>query len=295
MNCRDIEYILSAAETGSFAAAAALCHVSQPSLSIQIKKVEDQLGHIIFMRGQKGVQLTSFGEELVKYLQTIQHNLQSINTLAKNYQGQKQPPIRLGAIATTAPYLFPYLLDSRDFILTESTTKALIKDLLNEAIDAAILALPVRIYGLDILHLYDEPFLLAMSKAGHCADNINLENLRIGDECRFLLLSEEHCMANQTFDICKLDTHKKDRVFKYTSLETIRKMLVKSDGDVTLMPALARRENDGLSYYTLGSQYFRSIGLVFRSDFSSRDSIDKLAIQLKTLAAQELESLDLST
>lgn len=291
MNFRDIDYILAAIDSGSFAQAAALCHVSQPSLSIQIKKVEDRLGHRIFIRGKKGVRLTPFGIELAGHLRIVRDNLRDIENLARSHDSHVQRPVRLGAIATTAPYLFPYLMDVPDLILEESTTDLLLQKLLADELDAAILALPITVPTLEVYSLYDEPFLLATPERGNCAEILDLDNLNLKSSCRFLILTEEHCMANQAINLCQLNVHSQDRVFKSASLETIRKMVAKGTSDVTLMPALARQDNDGLSYTVMPPKYFRSIGLVFKANSLMRDRFLAIGEPLRQAVAQEIRTL----
>ena len=280
MNLRDIEYILSAAELKNFARAAQRCHISQPSLSIQIKKVEKQLGQAIFIREQRGVRLSEFGQTLMPHLESIQKSMQDINALATDVGRQSRPPVTLGAISTVAPYVFPYLKDFERIILKESVTTELIKKLLDNEIDAALLALPVKIPFLKSLRLYREPFYLAGAKRNKFVHQINLEAIEFPPKCRFLILSEEHCMGEQTLSLCQLENRGKNDIYKATSLETLRQMAATSN-DVTLIPALARRKNDGLQYRSLPDKFHRDIGIIYNEKNSKLQQIQKLYEQLK--------------
>lgn len=280
MNLRDIEYILTAAELKNFARAAQMCHISQPSLSIQIKKVEKQLGHAIFIREQRGVRLSEFGQTLLPHLKSIQDSIQDINTLVANLGGQTRPTVTLGAISTVAPYVFPYLKDFDGLILRESVTTELIKNLLDNEIDAALLALPVKIPFLKSLRLYREPFYLAGAKRNKFVHQINLDAIEFPPKCRFLILSEEHCMGEQTLSLCQLENRGKNDVYKATSLETLRQMAA-TGTDVTLMPALARRKNDGLQYRSLPEKFHRDIGIIYNEKNPKLQHIQKLYEHLK--------------
>lgn len=295
MNFRDIEYILTAADSGSFAQAAKICHVSQPSLSIQIKKIEERLGHKIFIREKKGVRLTAFGVHISDHLQTIHESMESIESLAKTYHQIEKKPLKIGAIATTAPYLFPFLNDLETVSLEEGKTELLLQKLMADDIDAAILALPVKIPLIKTLFLYDEPFYLATSKHGKCKDKNDLEAIKQSDNCRFLILTEEHCMGEQAIDLCKLNMYNKNRVCKFASLETIRQMVAKSDIDVTLMPKMAVREHDGLVYQELPPKYYRSMGLVFKAGNINYERIISTFEILKTSSSHILKSVTLRT
>ncbi len=282
MNLRDIEYILAAAEIGSFAKAARVCHISQPSLSIQIKKVEELLGCALFIRDKKGVRLSEFGETVLSYFKEIQDNVSKIHTMAQKQRSEPLPTIRLGAIATAAPYIFPYITDIENLVFEESTTVELIKKLLDDEIDAALLALPVKVPLLTSMSLYKEPFYLVAAQNNPYAQTIDVETIALPPECRFLVLSEEHCMGEQTMSLCKLNRNNNHKIFKATSLETIRHMVATSN-DITLMPALARRHNDGLSYYDLSPRYHRDIGLVYKARTRHTEQIHNLHAKVKTL------------
>lgn len=262
MNLRDIEYIISAATHKNFAKAAQECHISQPSLSIQIKKVERQLGKALFVREQRGVRLSEFGEQVLPHLQAVLMSVGRVRALAAKAEAKSKPVIKLGAIATVAPYVFPHLKDLEGVRLEEAVTTELVKKLLDQKIDAALLALPVKIPSLTSMKLYKEPFYLAGAKRNRALGKVDLETPNFPADCRFLVLSDEHCMGEQTVKLCQLDTGSRNDVVQEASLETIRQMAASSK-DVTLIPALARRKNDGLTYKTLPEQFYREIGIVY--------------------------------
>lgn len=282
MNLRDIEYILAAAETGNFARAAELCNVSQPSLSIQIKKVEERLGSALFVRDKKGVRLSEFGHTTITYFEDIHKNVAQINNLARKKQDIPPPRIRVGAIATAAPYILPHVMHIENLDVEESTTADLIQKILNDEIDAALLALPTKAPMLSSVKLYDEPFYLVTAEENHSADDMDYDTMEPPQGCKILALTEEHCMGEQTMSLCKLRLDDKNRIFKATSLETIRHMVATSN-DMTLMPALAWRGNDGLTYHKLPKKFHRKMGLVFKSRSEKIEQIHELRDTIKAL------------
>ncbi len=279
MNLRDIDYILMAAEVGSFAKAAERCFVSQPSLSIQVKKTEEMLGQPIFARHKNGVRLTAFGEKILPHLLAVQKEIDSIKAFSK----QSEEVLRLGAIATVAPYIFTEIADLDNIIFEESVTSDLLQRLDSGEIDAALLALPVEASGLTHSLLYREPFYLAAAKGNKHLDSIDLDSIETAPEnCRFIVLSEEHCLAQQVVHLCRLDKPKNNSpdIFRASSLEMARR-LVAGGNDITLIPARAKRDDDGLTYRALGNRYYRDIGLVYRKEASNMRSIKKLYNSLK--------------
>lgn len=281
MNLRDIEYTLKAYETGRFAEAAKQCHISQPSLSIQIKKIEQELGHAIFVRQQNGVKLTDFGNHILPYFEDIQRNVGLIKNYAQNHANQRNPRIRLGAIFTVAPFLFPHIQSINNLRFEESNTKELLAKLLNEKLDAAIMALPVKTPVLITKKILREPFYLTAKKNNTLAKKIKLKTLTFPKECQFVALTEEHCLGDQIKDICHLFGYRNKKIIEKTSLETIRRLIAASDY-FTLMPEMAKSKNDGLQYKKLPEKYYREIGLVYRKHAPLEDHILKLWKSIKT-------------
>ena len=286
INHRDIDYIIHAAKSGSFANAARACNISQPSLSIQIKKVEERLGNRLFIRSKKGVQLTPFGESILPHLMLIQEQFLQIETISQNALNQPKPRLKIGVIHTVAPYLLPRIKNEAKIKFSESSTHELIKQLLNNKIDAAILALPIQLVQLQALKLYREPFHLVSAKHNPYINEMNLETMEPPKGCQFLTLSEEHCLGQQMIELCNLKQHQHDMSdsFRATSLETIRHMVADSD-NLTLMPALAQRQSDGLHYRQLPNRFYREIGLVFNTNASQLNDIHGFADEVKALAS----------
>lgn len=286
MNYRDIQYITTAAAMGSFAKAAKLCHISQPSLSIQIKKAENRLGQALFIRHKSGVRLSPFGLQALPYLTAVQDNILALNRCADRWNRKQPATLKLGAIATVAPYIFSKIADLDNIIFTESTTAELTEKLLEDKIDAALLAIPIKAPLLQSILLYKEPFFLAAADNYPNLATVDLENLghhndNEGD-CRLVVLSEEHCLAEQVLHLCHADVQNALSPFRATSLEVARRLVAEGKG-ITLIPATAQRDDDGLQYRSLDSKYHRAIGLVYKAQNRKLATIEALAQTLKHL------------
>ncbi len=270
MNLRDLEYIVAVADLNSFSAAAESCHISQPSLSSQIKKVEQELGVKIFERTKRSVRLSPYGHGLLPRARKILDEAEKIRLEARQQTDPFQGTLSLGAIATVAPYLVPSILQAvrenapgMTLTLKEGVTAELLKSLLDGVIDVAIVSLPTDSHAFDHHVLFDDAFYLAVGKKHPlAAQSVVSEDILRAQ--RLILLEEEHCLRDQALSVCQGSMMQEDRGFRATSLETIRQIVASGQG-VTLMPALARRENDGIVYIPIeGKSFSRQIGLVWR-------------------------------
>ena len=287
MNLRDLEYIIAVGEHGSFSYAAEMCNVSQPSLSTQIKKVEEQLGVQLFNRSRRKVEVTSYGAHFIERAQKILGLLDEIRDMADEHSGRMQGRIVLGAILTVAPYIFSDIVTavtenepSIDLVLKETTTESLIKGLLLREIDAAIISLPTDEHVFEAISLFHEPFYLAVAEehAFAARDVIKDEQLKGKD---LILLEEGHCFRNQALEICRTTTARENEVFQATSLETIRHVVASGAG-ITLMPDIARRANDGLAYIPMENAHFkREIGVVWHKASPKQVLIHRLIELIK--------------
>lgn len=283
----ELRYVVAVADTGHFGQAASRCHVSQPTLSAQVRKLEDTLGVQLFERTPKRVQVTAIGAEVVERARVMLDELRRIGDLAR---GQHEPlagPLRLGVIPTLGPYLLPWLVPPLQkayprlrLVLREGLTATLVDDLLAHRLDVAILALPVASPGIASEPVFDEPFWVAAPASHPLAKRARL---REGDleEHRVLLLTEGHCLREQALAICGdgRAAHDADD-YRATSLETLRHMVAAGLG-CTLLPALALRERGGPK--GLVTKPFRSpapyrrIGLAWRRSFPGVAAVHALA------------------
>lgn len=294
MNLRDLEYILAVAEKRHFGLAAEACHVSQPALSTQIRKLEEELGLRLFDRTTREVRPTAEAEFILSHARKVLENVGEIRRYARlRREGGQEKIINLGVIPTIAPYYLPDFFAqvgkkararNISWQIHEEKTDRLISLLTEGKIDAAIVSLPLRAEGLKSKKLFQEPFFLAVPNGHRYAAQAVVEPSEL-EQADWLLLDEGHCMKDQMLGICdKLRSPARaayGHAFRATSLETLRHMVATSSG-ITLLPAMARRKNDGITYVPFrGDRYTRTVGLVWRADAHYSDDIQTLATLLE--------------
>lgn len=283
MNLRDLEYFIAVVETGHFGRAAEMCHVSQPTLSTQIRKLEEDLGTPLLERTSRRVVLTSVGREVAKQTRQVLAQVGQLRAAASAVQGVLSGPLRLGAFPTLGPYLLPELIpllrehapELKPYLIEEKTAELLTR-LRDGRLDAALLALPVEGDDLKIAPLFREPFVAALPQDHPLARRRQLEVEALADQ-NLLLLEDGHCFREQALEICHR-VGAGEEEFKATSLETLRHMVSAGMG-ITLMPALAVRDNTApLALRPFKSpQPERSIGLVWRRGSASTPTLEALA------------------
>ncbi|MDB2705615.1 LysR substrate-binding domain-containing protein [Pseudomonadota bacterium] len=283
MNIRDLQYFLAVAELEHFGHAAEQCFVSQPTLSGQIKKLEEELGIKLFERTNRRVILTETGQQVSQSAKRILREVEAINDVAQSAQEPLTGKLRIGAFPTLATYIFPKLvtkvnisLPNIRLILMEEKTADLLDKLKHGEIDLALLALPINDDFFVSRKLFDDEFYLAVPK-GHKlteSDTVDQKNLY---KYRLLLLEEGHCLREQALDICSLHGINEEQDFKATGMETLRQM-VKAGTGITFMPKVAINEDDqDISYLPFSAPApKRTIGLVWRKTSTKLEVIDKL-------------------
>ncbi|MGB5261298.1 MAG: LysR substrate-binding domain-containing protein [Gammaproteobacteria bacterium] len=290
MNLRDLEYIIAVAETRHFGKAAARCFVSQPTLSGQIRKLEEALGVAIFERTNRSVEITPVGEAIVAHARQMMEQADAIEQLAQSHQDPLAGPLRIGAIPTLSPYLMPLILaplkkqlPQAKLVLSEELTDTLLERLRNHEIDAALLATPMEDADLEALPLFDEPFWVAYPHDHdfYSKDKIVLRDLH---NANILLLAEGHCLAEQAMDVCRIKERQDQGEMadlRAASLETLIQLVGAGYG-VTLVPALAMRGSwttgSGVVAQPLSiSDASRRVSLVFRRSFPRRAALQAFA------------------
>jgi len=284
MNLRDLRYLVALAEHRHFGRAADACFVSQPTLSTQIKKLEEQLKVTLIERSNRQVLLTPVGAAVVAQAQRVLRDVDDLLRIAEEHRDPLGGDLRVGIIPTVAPYLLPRILPiiRREFPkvsikLTEGQTRVIMKMLGDGELDAAILALPANEEHLVQMKLYSEPFYLAVSKLHPKAarKTVALDDLQ--DE-QVLLLEDGHCLRDQALDICNSHNAVENTNFRATSLETLRQMVAANIG-VTLMPQLALGGRGGAVKYIpfRGRQPSRDIGMVWRNTTSRTELLTRLS------------------
>lgn len=241
---KDLRYLVALANTRHFGKAAERCFVSQPTLSAQLKKLEDYLGVTLIERQPKRAILTPAGEAIVARARRIIDSSDEVVEIARAHRDPLAGKLRIALLPTIGPYLLPGVtprirkaLPRLDLMLYEYQTGPLLERLRAGEIDLGILALPVELEGLDSRPLYEEPFVMAMPAAHALAQKsqVRLDDLQ---GVTLLLLEDGHCLRDQALDVCsRLDVHEKQD-FRATSLETLRQMAASGAG-ITLLPELA--------------------------------------------------------
>jgi LysR family hydrogen peroxide-inducible transcriptional activator len=243
MNIRDLEYLVALADTRHFGRAAARCHVSQPTLSTQLKKLEAYLGVPLVERRPRRAALTPAGLGVVQRARRMLQDADDIRALARASQDPLSGPLKVGLIPTLGPYLLPRVapriakaLPKLQLMLHEYQTEPLVERTLSGELDLAILALPADTRGLVTRSLFAEAFLVAMPESHPLAARKRVKAADLQGE-KLLLLEEGHCLRDQALEVCeRVGTEEQD--FRATSLETLRQMVVAGLG-LTLLPRLA--------------------------------------------------------
>jgi LysR family hydrogen peroxide-inducible transcriptional activator len=287
MTLRELQYLVALADHAHFGRAAEACHVSQPTLSTQLKKLEDSLGATLFERTNKALKVTPLGAEIVERARQMLASADAIVTLAREDMDPLTGPLRLGIIPSLSPYLLPWFLPplqaaypNLQLIVHEDLTDNLTDALRQHRIDAALIALPAADDDLESMALFDEPFRLACPN-GHplaSASEINLHDLQRSD---LLLLTDGHCLRDQALDVCGFARGaavEDGTDFRATSLETIRQMVAAGMG-ITLLPVLAlgARDEEAFTVRALAHDASRRMGLVWRKTYAKKPDLERLA------------------
>jgi LysR family transcriptional regulator, hydrogen peroxide-inducible genes activator len=300
MTLTELKYIVAVAREKHFGHAAEACFVSQPTLSVAIKKLEDELGVTIFERGGTEISMTPLGAQIVAQAERVLEQTASIKEIAKQNKDPLAGPFRLGIIYTIAPYLLPQLVKTMidrvpqmPLILQENFTVRLIELLRQGELDAAIMALPFAEQGLSIQPLYDEPFVVALPKQHAWANRASIASQELKSET-MLLLGAGHCFRNQVLEVCpemaRFSTNGDGiaRTFEGSSLETIRHMVASGIG-ITVLPQASvpdMQTKDGMLRYVPFSEPVpsRRVVLAWRKSFTRTAAIE--AIRQAVLACE---------
>jgi LysR family hydrogen peroxide-inducible transcriptional activator len=292
MTLTELKYIVAVARARHFGHAAEACFVAQPTLSVAIKKLEDELGVTLFERGGSEVSVTPIGAQIVAQAERVLEQTAAIKELAKQNKDPLAGPLRLGVIYTIAPYLLPPLVKTMvdtvpqmPLILQENFTTKLIEQLRQGELDAAIMALPLPEHGLMIQPLYDEPFVVAVPQHHPWAarSEIHAEDLK---KETMLLLGNGHCFRDQVLEVCpemarfSAGGNGMQRTFEGSSLETIRHMVSSGIGLTVLPRASVRDMNDPnsmIAYVPFAPPApSRRVVIAWRKSFTRRAAIEAI-------------------
>jgi LysR family hydrogen peroxide-inducible transcriptional activator len=246
LKLKDLRYLVAVADQRHFGRAAAQCFVSQPTLSAQLKKLEENLGVQLIERAPNNVSLTEAGEQIVARARHILEATDEVVTLARSQRDPLAGRLRVAFLPTIGPYLLPHVapavrkaLPRLELRLYEYQTGPMLEKLHAGELDVGVLALPVELAGLEARELYREPFTVALPERHALAarDSVRLADLK-GET--LLLLEEGHCLRDQALEVCARAGTRDPQDFRATSLETLRQMVATGAG-ITLLPELAGR------------------------------------------------------
>jgi LysR family hydrogen peroxide-inducible transcriptional activator len=299
MNLRALQYFVKLADLRHFSKAADACFVSQPTLSTQIKKLEEELGVQLVERAPKMIMLTPVGEEVADRARLVLSDIEQIRVVARRSSNPAEGVLRLGLFPTLAPYFLPHVVPTvREqypklrLQLAEEKTEDILRMLRQGQLDAGILALPVSGEGMEIEVLFEEPFVLALPEDHPLAGRSKVL-MRDLQGAELLLLEEGHCLRDHALEVCALaDAH--ERVdFHATSMETLRQM-VAADVGITLMPMLAVKPPIAATKNVVVRRFAepvpkRTIAMVWRSSSALSGFLRTFSESLKTLPPKLLE------
>lgn len=283
-----LEYIVAVQKHGHFAKAAEACHVTQPTLSLQIQKLEEDLGITIFDRSKKPILVTEVGRKVIEQVQTLLFEAKKIeNIISMDQKGEAYGELILGVIPTIAPYLLPKVLPTIQKMfpqiqlkMHEMQTSRIIEALNNDEIDVGLLATPLGETKLHEHALFYEPFSVLCRKDDLYSDLKSVKYTNLSFE-EMWLMEEGHCLRNQIVDICssrKKSPLDRKHQFESGSLETL-KNLVDACGGFTLLPVLATERIGSHSKLIPFERPIpaREIGLVYRREHYKLTLIESLA------------------
>jgi LysR family hydrogen peroxide-inducible transcriptional activator len=250
MTLTELKYIVAVARERHFGKAADACYVSQPTLSVAVKKLEEELDLKLFERSANEVTVTPLGEEIVRQAQSVLEQASAIREIAKRGKDPLAGALKLGVIYTIGPYLLPDLVrqmithtPQMPLMLQENFTVKLLEMLRTGEIDCAILAEPFPDTGLALAALYDEPFFAAVPTNHPLADHVTVTSEELKKET-MLLLGAGHCFRDHVLEVCpefarfSSNTEGIRKSFEGSSLETIKHMVAAGMG-ITLVPRLS--------------------------------------------------------
>ena len=285
MNLRALQYFVKLADLKHFSKAAEACFVSQPTLSTQLKKLEETLGVTLIERTNRQVMLTDVGERIVAQAERVLLEVNQLTSIADEYRDPFGGEFRLGIIPTVAPYLLPKILapvakalPNLKIQLNEGQTASITRLLKSGELDAVILALPTEEENVTERHLYREPFLMAVPRDHACAGRKTVGEDDLDNET-VLLLEDGHCLRDQALAVCSTHNAVENASFRATSLETLRQMVAAGAG-ITLMPELATTARvGGVRYVPFRGKNppHRDIGLCWRTSSTREPLLEKLS------------------
>lgn len=308
MTLTELRYVVAVARERHFGHAAETCFVSQPTLSVGIKKLEEELGVAIFERGSTEITLTPVGEQIVAQAERLLEDAAAIKTIAQQSSDPLMHPLRLGAIYTIGPYLLPQILPllrkrapAMQLIIQENYTSNLREQLKRGKLDLIIISLPFSEPGVVVQPVYDEPFQLAMPADHAWAKQESIAPGSLTDET-VLLLGAGHCFRDQVLQMCPQLAQGRtpsgmQQTLEGSSLETIRYMVASGVG-MTILPTTAcvptREENRMLAFRPFTEPVpMRRVALVWRKSFPRPQAVELVRQAILSANPAGIQPLDL--
>ena len=297
MNLRDLRYLVALADERHFGKAAERCYVSQPTLSAQIRKLEEYLGVPLVERQPKRVSITPAGAKIVERARRVLQEADAIVELAKTDRDPLGGALKVALIPTVGPYLLPHIvrrlkraLPRLKLLLYEYQTAPLLEKLRDGEIDMGILALPVALDGLEATELYDEPFMLAVASDHPLAERERVTAQDLHGE-PLLLLEDGHCLRDQALEVCSRVGAQESQDYRATSLETLRQMVAAGHG-ITLLPELAAASPVGAARGLRIKPFVkpapaRTIGAAWRKSTTRGPAVEAIANAIRAAMKEE--------
>lgn len=294
MTLNELRYIVAVADHRHFRRAAQHCNISQPTLSVAIKKLEDELGVTLFERRKNEIIITPTGEQIIEVAREILSRIDQIRQIAKSDQDSLHSELRVGAIYTIGPYLLPAFISRLHeahpylpLLVEEDYTANLAQKLSTGLLDMAILALPFSEQGIRTLPLYEEPFVAALAKDHPLAGSKRITKEDLARET-VLILGSGHCFRDQVLEaypfLAESGRHSMQRTLEGSSLETLMYMVAAGVG-ITILPCTAAaKAMDGIVVRPLeGPVPKRTVALAWRQSYPRLKALDVVQACLKEI------------
>ncbi len=309
MTLTELKYLVAVARERHFGRAAESCHVSQPTLSVAVRKIEEELGVPVFERRVAQIALTEIGQRIVLQAMRVLDEAAAVREIARQGRDPLSAPLRVGTIYTIGPYLLPSLVrqlqrkaPQMPLLLSENFTVRLLESVRNGDIDVGILALPLPDSGLSVRPVYDEPFVVAVPRRHAWTRRRSVSSSDLQGET-MLLMGSGHCFRDQVLDVCPELARGSDagatmqRTFEGSSIETIRQMVASGIG-ITVMPRTAmpaRVSRQSLVSYLPFRQPAprRRVVLAWRRSFTRAAAVETLRRAILDCPLDGVDKLDL--
>jgi LysR family hydrogen peroxide-inducible transcriptional activator len=291
MTLNELKFIVALAKSRNFRKAAEVCFVSQPALSLAVKKLEDELGVLLFERSRNDVTMTPVGELVIEQATRVIEEAKRVKEIAKQGNNQLAGPLKLGVIYSVGPYLLPEIIPilrknapEMPLIVEENLTSNLEMHLRNGVIDVAIIALPFELSGVTTMPLYEEEFVVVVPITHEWANRKEVDVSELADE-KVLLLNSGHCFSNQVVQACPSLT-RNGEIIQGNSLDTVRNMVASNLG-ITVLPmsaTISRYQNALVKAIPFRQPVpTRKIALAWRKSYGRVQAVEAIANAIRTL------------